>query len=104
MTKTPGRRMLRAARQRGLLDNLRRRAARRRGDLLPSAAHAYRVDRAPPPIATDGDTETFDLVAFSGYEVRERAPYLGESRLSLGETTWKRITRGMVEVLVGEEV
>jgi len=30
-----------------------------------------------PPICMDGDTETFDLVAFSSYEVRERAPYLG---------------------------
>jgi hypothetical protein len=44
------------------------------------------------------------LVDFSSYEVRERAPYLGETRLSLGEATWKRITRGVVEVLVGEEV
>ena len=57
-----------------------------------------------PPIATDGDTETFDLVTFSGYEVRERGPYLGETRLTLGEATWKRITRGMVEMLVGGEV
>jgi hypothetical protein len=57
-----------------------------------------------PPIATDGDTETFDLVDFSSYEVRERGPYLGETRLTLGEATWKRITRGMVEVLVGREV
>jgi hypothetical protein len=57
-----------------------------------------------PPIATDGDTEIFDLVAFSSYEVRERGPYLGETRLTLGEATWKRITRGMVEVLVGRDV
>jgi hypothetical protein len=57
-----------------------------------------------PPETTDGSTETFDLVAFSTYEVKERAPYLGETRLSVGEATWKRITRSMVEVLVGEEV
>jgi hypothetical protein len=57
-----------------------------------------------PPESTDGSTETFDLVAFSSYEVNERAPYMGETRLSLGEATWKRITRGMVEVLVGGEV
>jgi hypothetical protein len=57
-----------------------------------------------PPETTDGSTETFDLVAFSNYEVKERAPYIGETRLSLGEATWKRITRGMVEVLVGGEV
>ena len=56
-----------------------------------------------PPETTDGDTETFDLVAFSSYEVRERGPYLGETRLTVGEATWKRITRGMVEVLVGGE-
>jgi hypothetical protein len=29
---------------------------------------------------------------------------MGEVRVSLGEATWKRITRGMVEVLVGGEV
>ena len=62
------------------------------------------MDRAHPPLSTDGDTETFDLVDFSSYEVRERGPYLGETRLTLGEATWKRITRGMVEVLVGREV
>jgi hypothetical protein len=43
-------------------------------------------------------------VAFSSYEVKERAPYMGETRLSVGEATWKRITRDMVEVLVGREV
>jgi hypothetical protein len=56
------------------------------------------------PETTDGSTESFDLVAFSSYKVKVRAPYLGEARLSLGEATWKRITRGMVEVLVGGEV
>ena len=77
------------------------------------AAEVIRYHRLPapvvwvehhPPITTDGDTETFDLVAFSSYEVRERGPYMGETRLTVGEATWKRITRGMVEVLVGEEV
>jgi hypothetical protein len=29
---------------------------------------------------------------------------MGETRLSVGEATWKRITRGMVEVLVDGEV
>jgi hypothetical protein len=57
-----------------------------------------------PPETTDGDTETFDLVDFSSYEVVESAPYMGETRLTLGEATWKRITRGMIEVLVGGEV
>jgi hypothetical protein len=57
-----------------------------------------------PPLSTDGNTETFDLVTFSSYGIRERGPYLGETRLTVGEATWKRITRGMVEVLVGGEV
>ena len=57
-----------------------------------------------PPITTDSFTETFDLVVFSSYEVRDRGPYLGETRLPVGEATWKRITKGMVEVLVGREV
>jgi hypothetical protein len=43
-------------------------------------------------------------VAFSSYEVKVRATYLGETRLSVGEVTWKRVTRGRVEVLVGGEV
>jgi hypothetical protein len=30
--------------------------------------------------STNGGGETFDLVAFSSYEVMERAPYLGETR------------------------
>ena len=47
-----------------------------------------------PKEATDGASETFELVVFSSYEVRERAPYQGEAR-------WKPITRGIVEVLVG---
>jgi ABC-type microcin C transport system permease subunit YejE len=77
------------------------------------AAEVIRYHRLPapivwiehhPPITADGDTKTFDLVDFSGYEVRERGPYLGETRLTVGEATWKRITRGMVEVLVGGEV
>jgi hypothetical protein len=57
-----------------------------------------------PPESTNRKTETFDLVIFSSYEVAERAPYLGESSRSIGEATWKRISRNMVEVLVGEDV
>jgi hypothetical protein len=33
----------------------------------------------------DGGEETFDLVVFSSYEVTQRAPYLGETRLTIGE-------------------
>jgi hypothetical protein len=77
------------------------------------AAEVIRYHRLPtpivwlehhPPLSTDGDTETFDLVDLSSYEVTERGPYLGETRLTVGEATWKRITRGMVEFLVGGEV
>ncbi len=77
------------------------------------AAEVIRYHRLPapvvwiehhPPETTNGRTETFDLVAFSSYEVKERGPYLGETRLMVGEATWKRITRGMVEVLVGREL
>jgi hypothetical protein len=66
------------------------------------AAEVIRYHRLPtpvvwiehhPPTATGGFTETFDLMDFSSYEVRERAPYMGETRLTVGEATWKRITR-----------
>ena len=36
-----------------------------------------------PREATDGRSETFELVVFSSYEVEERAPYLGETRLTI---------------------
>jgi hypothetical protein len=57
-----------------------------------------------PPECTDGGTETFELVVFSSYEVMERAPYMGETRLTLGAPTWKTLDRGSVETLVGQEV
>jgi hypothetical protein len=41
---------------------------------------------------------------YSSYEVIERAPYLGETRLTIGEPTWKALDRETVEVLVGQEV
>jgi hypothetical protein len=76
------------------------------------AAEVIRYHRLSAPVwiehypteATDGRAETFELVVFSSYEVTDRGPYLGETRLTVGEATWKRITRGMVEVLVGGEV
>ena len=49
-------------------------------------------------------SETFDLVIFSSYEVKERAPYLGKPRLTVGEPTWKLLDRRSVETLVGQEV
>ncbi len=57
-----------------------------------------------PKEATDGHSETFELVVFSSYEVKERAPYLGEMRLAIGEPTWKALDREAVEALVGQEV
>jgi hypothetical protein len=55
-----------------------------------------------PREATDGHSETFELVVFSSYEVKGRAPYLGETRLTLGEPTWKSLDRQAVEALVGQ--
>ncbi len=57
-----------------------------------------------PREATGGHSETFELVVFSSYEVKERAPYLGETRLTVGEPAWKTLDRTSVEALIGEEV
>ena len=77
------------------------------------AAEVIRYNQlASPPVwiehypkeATDGASETFELVVFSSYEVVERAPYLGKARLTVGTPTWKTLDRGSVETLVGQEV
>ena len=57
-----------------------------------------------PKEASDGHSETFALVVFSRYEVKERAPYLGETRLTIGEPVWKTLDRESVEALVEQEV
>jgi hypothetical protein len=57
-----------------------------------------------PKGATDGHSETFELVVFTSYEVKERAPYLGEARLTIGEPTWKSLDRQSIEALVGQGV
>jgi hypothetical protein len=57
-----------------------------------------------PKEATDGASETFELVVFSSYEIRERAPYLGERRLTIGEPMWKSLDRAAVEILVRGKV
>jgi hypothetical protein len=44
------------------------------------------------------------LVVFSSYEVKQRAPYMGETRLTIGEPTWKTLDRESVEALVRQEV
>jgi hypothetical protein len=77
------------------------------------AAEVVRYNKLPtprvwiehyPPECTDGRAETFELVIFSGYEVTERAPYLGKTKLTLGEPTWKALDRTSVETLVGQVV
>ena len=57
-----------------------------------------------PKEATDGSSETFELVVFSSYEVKERAPYMGETRLTVGEPVWKMLDREAVEASVGQAV
>jgi hypothetical protein len=56
-----------------------------------------------PEESTEGN-ETFELVVFSSYEVVERAPYLGDTRVWIGDATWKRLDRATVEMLVGGKV
>ena len=77
------------------------------------AAGVIRANELPTPLvwiehwpeeSTDGGEETFELVVFSGYEVTERAPYLGKTRAWIGEATWKALDRASVEVLVGGKV
>jgi hypothetical protein len=41
---------------------------------------------------------------YLSYEVRERARYLGETRLTIGEPIWTSLERRSEEVLVGLEV
>jgi hypothetical protein len=55
-------------------------------------------------VARTGCSETLELVVFSSYGIKERAPYLGETRLTIGEPTWKSLDRESVEALVGEAV
>ena len=57
-----------------------------------------------PEESTNGGVEAFELVVFSGHEVIERAPYLGETRAWIGEATWKTLDRASVAILVGGEV
>ena len=57
-----------------------------------------------PKEATDGSSETFELVVFSSYEVKEKAPYLGETRLTIGEPVWKMLDRQSILALVGQEI
>ena len=56
-----------------------------------------------PPKGTDGRAETFDLVVFGHYEVREIVRTVEEGPIKeIGPPRWKRLDRGSVEVLVGQ--
>jgi hypothetical protein len=77
------------------------------------AAGVIRANELPTPLvwiehwpkeSTEGGEEVFELVVFSGYEVTERAPYLGERRAWIGDATWKLLDRAIVEILVGGKV
>ena len=77
------------------------------------AAGVIRANRLLTPLvwiehwrkeSTGRGEETFELVAFSSYEVVQRAPYLGETRAWIGDATWERLDRATVEVLVGGKV
>jgi hypothetical protein len=76
------------------------------------AVEVIRYHRLPTPAwiehypkeTTVGTSETFELVVFSSYEIRERAPCLGETRITIGEPTWKSLDRLAVEALIGQKV
>ena len=60
------------------------------------AVGVIRANELPTPLVwiehwpqeTTGVEETFALVAFSSYEVVQRAPYLGETRAWIGDAIW----------------
>jgi hypothetical protein len=72
-------------------------------------AHRFAMGRAPvfvehyPPRATGGRDETFDLVVFVHYEVRE-VMRGGIWHKEIGSPTWSHLGRREVEVLVGSTV
>lgn len=76
------------------------------------AAGVIRANRLPTPLVwiehwpeeSADEQETFELVVFSSYEVTERAPYLGETRSWIGDSTWKPLDRATVEALVDGKV
>jgi hypothetical protein len=77
------------------------------------AAGVIQANKLPTPLvwiehwpeeSTDSGEETFELVDFCSYEVVKRAPYLGETRASIGDATWKRLDRTSVELLVSDKV
>ncbi len=57
-----------------------------------------------PPEATNGSTETFDLVVFDSYEVREVPVGRKRRCYEIGSPSWKSLDRDAVEALVGRKV
>jgi hypothetical protein len=56
-----------------------------------------------PEETTAAGIESFELVAFSDYKVREMVGPTG-SRLEIGQPVWKPLDRCNVEVLVGQPI
>jgi hypothetical protein len=54
-----------------------------------------------PEETTVAGVESFELVVFSDYRVREKVGPTG-SRLEIGEPLWKPLERASVEILVGQ--
>ena len=73
------------------------------------AAEVIAAHRLLPPVwieyhpeeTTVAGVESFELVVFSDYKVREMAGPTG-SRLEIGEPFWKPLDRCSVEVVVGQ--
>ena len=58
-----------------------------------------------PPETTDGRAETFDLVVFGHYEVREIVRAVDEGPIKeIGPPRWNRLDRESVEVLVRQRL
>jgi hypothetical protein len=56
-----------------------------------------------PEETTVAGVESFEMVVFSDYKVREKVGPTG-SRLEIGEPLWKPLDRASVEVLVGQSL
>lgn len=56
-----------------------------------------------PPEATNGSTETFDLVVFDSYEVREVSVGGKRRGYEIGSPSWRPLDRGAVEALLGQK-
>jgi hypothetical protein len=61
------------------------------------------IEHYPPQ--SEGEEESFYLMTFDSYEVREsRAPYMGETPLEIGLPNRKPLDRKSVQTLVGAAI